>query len=133
MQEDFAHAQRPTLRMQIPDGVLTGRQRLANVIDFVEIGNAALDRHGDGEGLEHRSQLIAARAQPVGARDVEPIGGTRWINSGQGNSGQDFSRGNVEHQACGCRRRITLYGALQFLANDMLHAHVQRQAHGRLG
>ena len=73
VQEDLAHRERSALRIEVLDRVGTGDERLAHVVELVEVGRAGLERHGDRQRLEDRAELEGAARQLVGVRRVEPV------------------------------------------------------------
>ena len=88
---------------------------------------AAVERHGEGEALEDRAQLEDAgrhAVEPVRLQRVDRVVG---VVVGQRGHGHDLAGMDVEDDAGGGDRMVAVHRLDQFVAEDVLHADVERQ------
>ena len=94
---------------------------------FVELDRAIFERHGEGENLEHRSQLIDILRHAVAARIGAVFAAIFAVR--QRDHGENFTRVHIHHDAaCGTRTKF-LSAFFGLLRQRILHAHVERQFH----
>ena len=86
-----------------------------------------IERHGDGEGLEGRAQLVGAESgaveESVRAAPVRPL----RVERGQADQGQQLAALHIHHHAGGTDRPMSGHGFGERLGEDVLNSDVERE------
>ena len=99
----------------------------AGVEAVVAGGDPFVERHGDGEGLEHRAKLINVGDDPVAAGLVLGLAAAVRIEAWQRQRGHHLAIPDIQHQPQRRLRLIALHRLRKLLGHRMLNANVERQ------
>src|ERR1700730_4103054 len=135
MHQDFGDVQYPVLAVIVPDREAPDVDRMSRVIGTGQCRGAVVQRHRHGKDLEERTELIDAESVPVEHPVRERNGGMVGIRSarvvrikiGQRHHRQDFAGVDIHDQPGSAFRGEVVDDPLQFLAEDVLGAEVERQ------
>ena len=102
---------------------------MARVDDRLRRHQRLIDGHRHGQRLEHRAELERAAGNLVEAFLVHVRPGR--VDGGQRGGSHDLARRHVEHDAGRALRLVAAYSIGELGFDGVLHADVDRQAHGR--
>ena len=114
------------------DGVARDLERLGRVVTAGEGADAVVERHGGGEDLEQRPDLVDAERGAVEEILGPGAAGIVGVEIGQRDQRQHLARAHV-HDDAGAAERVEIGDLAGELAlEDVLQPHVDRQLHRRV-